>query len=123
MSYGIYDYVNPAAIKEALNLTDPRIDLEIDWDGRNFCDTWCDIFRGQPAAVLVDYVGNMSDDDEEDWQEVEGTYSWAAAKDALASIVDSERVSVTNDVISVRVNAHAVVYTMAAAMVQEQAAA
>lgn len=105
-----YETITPAYVRAALGLpNDPRLSIEIDWEGREFRDTECDIFRGQPAAVHVNYVLNVGGD-EEDWRDAEAAYSWAAAEGALSAIVDDDRISVTNDTINVRVNAWALVY-------------
>jgi hypothetical protein len=114
MSLNIEDHVSESLIRAALRLpdnnTDNRVLLVLDWDGSDFRDQWCDIQHGHPAVVMVDYNRNAGDEIEDDWVALRGCYSWPVAADAIAAILDDERVS-DGDYITVSVNTWYFVYS------------
>jgi hypothetical protein len=115
MSLDIRDHINADTVSAALRLPDRSVDnrvlLTIDWDGTDFRDTWCDIHTNIPAAVHVDYTLDQGDEHENDCVTVEAAYSLSTAADALAAILDDENV-IDDQIIAVRVNAHAFVYSL-----------
>lgn len=104
MSYSVHDFITEENIRKSLNITDDRVQIDIDWDGRDFSDTWCDTIERTPAAVHVEYYRA----DNDSYHRVNAAYSWAAARNGIDAIVNDP--NAIDDIIYVDVNAHALVY-------------
>lgn len=105
MSFSVHDFITEENIRKTLGITDDRVQIDIDWDGRNFSDTWCDTIERTPAAVHVEYFRT----DNDRYYRVKAAFSWAAARDGIDAIVNDPSVE-DDDFIYVDVNAHALVY-------------
>jgi hypothetical protein len=106
-----YEEINEANILAALGLgVDAGVNILIDWDGRDFRDTWCDIARDEPAAVHVRYA--LVQADEEGIYSVvrDAAFSWQAAGPGILALFKS---GLDDDFgVYVTVNAHALVYSI-----------
>lgn len=98
-----YEDITPAYVRSILGLpNDPRLSIEIDWDGRDFHDTWC-ARTDQPAAVHIEYT-LIDVDDEGPFPVTEiAAYSWEYAgrtvRALLADTALSEDTRVRVDVL------------------------
>ncbi|NKY60415.1 hypothetical protein [Nocardia flavorosea] len=82
-----HNEITTAAVRDALGLpADPRMTIDIDWDGTDFRGTYC-VRTGDPAAVHVDFSLIEVDHDGPFTVAGADAYSWEYAGQGLSRLL------------------------------------